>query len=123
MTIGGVSVGSRKRPVTVNPNRVVAVGYSMAGSVQQYDFSIVNQIVDITLAYVSDANRILLQAALEDTSLPGGTVSVTPDSGDDLGVGASGATDFFYVPRSFRAVMLKPGYWEISLQLRYLTTA
>jgi hypothetical protein len=99
---------------------MVSVGYSMAGQVQQYDFSLTNQFVPITLAYVSDANRILLQAALETTSKPGGIVSVTPDSGDDLGVGAAGATNFFYVPQSFKATMIKPGYWEIELLLRYI---
>jgi hypothetical protein len=92
----------------------------MAGTVQQYDFNLTNQLIPVTLAYVSDATRVLLQAALEETSKPGGIVSVTPDSGDDLGVGAGGATNFFYVPNSFRATMLKPGYWEIDLTLRYI---
>jgi hypothetical protein len=92
----------------------------MAGSVQQYDFAKTNQLVEITLPFVTDANRIALQAALEETSKPGGVVSVTPDAGDDLGVGAPGATNFFYVPNSFRAVVVKAGYWAITLTLRYM---
>ena len=120
MTIEGVDFGPRKRPVTVNPSRVVSVGYSMSGGVQQYDFSITNQLIPITLAWVSDTNRRNLQILLESTIKPGGVVSVAPDSGDDLGVGASGATDFYYVPNSFHATMLKPGYWEIDLTLRYM---
>jgi hypothetical protein len=79
-----------------------------------------NQIVPLTLAFVSTAGRMNLQSVLESTTKPGGIVSVTPDSGDDLGVGAVGATNFFYVPNSFVATMLKPGYWEISLTLRYM---
>jgi hypothetical protein len=120
MLIEGVDYGPRKKPVTVNPSRIVSVGYSMAGSVQQYDFGLTNQLIPITLAWVSDTDRRNLQALLESTVKPGGVVTFTPDSGDDFGVGASGATDFFYVPNSFRATMLKPGYWEIDITLRYI---
>lgn len=123
MTIGGVSVGTRARPATITPSRVVSVGYSMAGTVQQYDFNKTNQLVPLNLPFVSDANRTLLQLALEETSKPGGVVSVTPDSGDNLGCsGVTGGSpsDFFYVPNSFRATIVKPGYWAIDLTLRYI---
>jgi len=120
MTVGGVSGLTRQRPATITPSRVTTVGYSMDGTVQQYDFAIVNQPIEISLPFVSDADRILLQAALETTSKPGGTVSVTPDSGDDLGIGASGATSLYYVPNSFRASVVKAGYWRIDFTLRKL---
>lgn len=118
MTIGGVDVGYRKRPVTDEPGRVTSYGISMAGVSQQYDFALNNQRVEIVLPYLSTATKNSLKIALESTAKPGGTVSVTPDAWDDLGVSASGATDFIYV--SFRAAVVRAGYWEAVVVLRYI---
>jgi len=94
----------------------------MAGEVQQYDFALTNQLVELILPYVADADRISLQSVLETVSKPGGVVSVESDTGDDLGCGIvpTVATDFFYVPNSFRAVVVKAGYWAINVTLRYI---
>lgn len=120
MTIGGVNVGARQPPAPITPLRAGNYGISAAGDVQAYDSGRNIQEVVLTFRRLSTSTMNSLKAALESTAKPGGTVAVTPDSGDDLGVGASGSTNFTYTRGGFRADYASAGYWEVTVRLLYI---
>jgi hypothetical protein len=91
----------------------------MAGTVVTQSAGHTEKTVVIHWSAMAMATKNTLRDHLENTVKYGGTVSVTPDSGDDLEVGASGATNFTYM--GFRATYVKGGYYAVDVTLRKIT--
>jgi hypothetical protein len=93
----------------------------MAGVATKFDAGYNDQIVTLVFWRLSAETKDLLKAALETTTKPGGTVAVVPNSGDDLGVGAVGSTDFIY-RGGFRAEYAAHGTltWKVTVPLEYI---
>jgi hypothetical protein len=123
MTVAGVTTGARQTPFVDEPRRITRWGRSMAGTISKYDAAINAQYVTLVWWRMPTATKNSLKTALEVTYKPGGTVAVAPDTGDDLGVGASGSTNFIY-RGGFRAEYneTKPGTWRVTVPLLYIAT-
>jgi hypothetical protein len=121
MTVGGVTTGKRQPPFVDAPRRVTRWGISSAGVAVKYDSAMNVQDVLLVWLRMVTATKDSLKTALEVTAKPGGTVAVVPDSGDDLGVGATGSTNFIY-PGGFRAEYNAhaPGTWRVEVPLKYI---
>lgn len=116
MLIGAIDVGYRvatKEDMSDNPNRWHSAGVSMAGDVTAYDFGVTEQDIPITFIGLSQSLKDSLKSYLMTTIKPYNTVSITPDSGDDLGIGASGATNVTFV--SFSASWIAYNIWQVNL--------
>ena len=122
MTVAGVTTGARQLPFVDEPRRVVSVGRSAAGVVVKFDHAVNVQRVALVWWRMSTSTKNSLKSALEVTTKPGGSVAVVPDSGDDLGVGASGSTNFVY--RGMRAEYNEKsaGTWRVTVELEYIAT-
>lgn len=119
MTIGTVNMGTRSHPATDEPMRWISAGLSAAGDVTVFDFGRTQQDVPIYFRLKSDTQRTTLKTQLETTSKPWGLVSVTPDANDDLGIGASGAVNLYYVANSFKAQRVSGTLlWHINVLFR-----
>ena len=117
MTISGVSCGTRTVPALDRPTRATVYGVSAAGSVTGQDFGRKIQDVPIVIRLMVQATKDSLKAQLMDTIKPGNLASVTPDSGDDLGIGAAGAVNLTFI--SFRAFYeAPPDRWRVEMMFR-----
>jgi hypothetical protein len=119
MTIGGIDCGARQSPAVDNPTRWLSAGISMAGDVTVTDFNKKVQDIPIHFEQMTQTVKDNLKAALMDTAKPFGAVSVTPDVGDDLGIGASGATTLIFI--SYQATYLVGVLWNVDIVLRKYT--
>ena len=120
MLIGTTNYGYRATPegsVIETPTRWTTVGVSLAGTVTTYDYGVKEEYIPITFIGLTTAQKNVMKAYLMNTIKPYGTVSITPDSGDDLGIGASGATNVKFV--SFEAVYLASNLYQVNLQFVY----
>ncbi len=117
MTIAGVDCGPRSPDVLDQPQRVVSGGVSIGGAVSSTDFGLKIQDVPIHFLNMPETTKNSLKAALMDTVKTWGTASVTPDAGDDLQIGASGATNLTFI--SFNARWLFGDRWEINILFRH----
>jgi hypothetical protein len=119
MTIGGVSCGERTTVALDQPRRWISAGISKSGAVSVTDFGKTVQEVPIVFRLMSESTKNSLKTALMTSTGVWGTVSITPDSGDDLQVGASGATNFIFL--SFLAEYEAPGpsgpYWTVTVRV------
>jgi hypothetical protein len=120
MTIGGTDYGYRATPtgqVLEQPRRWTSAGISLAGDVIAYDYGVNEQGVPITFVGLTTSQKDTMKSYLMNTIKPYGTCSVTPDSGDDLGIGATGATNLIFV--SFEAVYMAVNLWQINIVFNY----
>ena len=122
MTVAGVTTGARQPPFVDEPRRVVSVGRSAAGVVVKFDHAVNVQRVTLVWWRMSTSTKNSLKTALEVTYKPGGTIAVVPDSGDDLGVGASGSTNFTYRSMVAEYNEKRPGTWTVTVNLEYIAT-
>ena len=116
MTIAGVSCGPRTKPAVDEPTRATVYGVSAAGSVTSQDFGRKFQDIPITFALMTATTKDSLKSALMDTIKPGNLASVTPDSGDDLGIGAAGAVDLTFI--GYKASYVTGVRWKVELMFR-----
>ncbi len=122
MTIGSIDCGYRvatKEDMVDNPNRWYSAGVSMAGVTTAFDFGVKEQDIPITFIGLSNTVKDNLKSYLMDTIKPYNTVSVAPDSGDDLGIGASGATNVTFM--SFRAEWISYNLWTVYIIFKKYT--
>jgi hypothetical protein len=77
------------------------------------DYGAKIQDIPIAFALMAATTKDSLKAALMDTVKPGGVASVTPDSGDDMGIGASGATNLIFL--EMRSEWVYSDKWKVEL--------
>lgn len=87
MNIGGVDCGSRQTPAELAPRPWTTIGVSYSGVATAYTFSK----VEYDAVYNFKAKSAAIRNGLHALTI-GSTVTVAPDSGDDLDAGASGNT-------------------------------
>ena len=121
MTIGGTDYGTRSpaQSVVDEPRRWTAMGVSLARSVQTLDFGGTEQDVPVFFQLMTEANKNTLKSYLMSTVKPYGVVAITPDSGDDLGIGASGSVSLIFM--NFKAQWVYGTSWDVSLLFRRYT--
>ena len=118
MTIGGINCGPRTTAADT-PVRWLSVGISMNADITVSDFNKKAQDIPVRLEMITQTVKDNLKTVLIDTVKPYGIVSVTPDSGDDLGIGASGATNLFFI--SYQGTYVRGVYWNVDVLLRKYT--
>jgi hypothetical protein len=111
MTIEAVDVGPRLVPASVHPEDWTSTGVSMAGIATRQDFGITKTDVQVNLMLTA-ATLSSLQAALGAVRR-GGYATVVPDSGDDLGIGATSSVELVYMDQT--ANFVGGTYWAVSL--------
>ena len=117
MTINGVNYGHRGAGnVTDEQSNWFSVGIAQDASVALQDFGHSQQDIVITFNILSEANKNTLKTYLQGEVKQGGQLTVTPDSGDDLQVGASGATTFTYL--RYKATRLSVNLWKFEIFVR-----
>ena len=109
-------MGKRQPPQVVNPLYWYSVGVSMARSIVPIDFGGYECDVECYWRRVSTSTRQALETALSTKNWQ--TISVDCDSGDDLGIGASGTISIKYVGNSYRFQHLHGDFWEVWITLR-----
>ncbi|MEW6511883.1 MAG: hypothetical protein AB1428_13105 [Bacteroidota bacterium] len=116
MTIGGVSCGERSNQATRKWKDWVSIGISTSGAVTRTDFGKREYDVAINFNLLPTATVTSLETALQSAK-KGGVVAVVPDSGDDLGIGASGSTNLVYM--DYQAQYVPVGYWNVTILFKY----
>ena len=119
MTIGGVSCGARNTPAVDTPTKWVSAGISMNADVTRTDFGKKAQDIPVHFSLMTQTTKDSLKTALMDTAGPYGTVSVTPDTNDDLGIGASGAVNLIFL--TFSAQYVAGDRWAVDVLFRKYT--
>lgn len=119
MLIGAIDCGTRTAEnIVISPVQWFSTGISLAGDVVTTHFNTKEQDITITWIGMQDSVKTSLETYLNDTIKAYGTVSVTPDANDDLGIGASGATNLTYIGNSFTATWIAYKLWNVTIQLR-----
>ena len=117
MTINAVDYGPRNGPQILDlPRRWTSFGVSQAAVVTVVDHAHTEQDIPVKFSVMSATNKDTLKTYLMTTIKPGGAVSVTPDTGDDLGIGASGAVSLTFI--SFDATWIYGTNWEVNILFR-----
>ena len=120
MQIGSIQLGRRSNQnVIEEPQRWYTAGVSQAAVVTMLDFGHSQQDINIDFETLSLATKDSLKSYLINTVGQYGSVSVTPDPGDDLGVGASGAISLTFV--SFMATRRAFNIWQVNCLFRRFT--
>ena len=120
MTINSVNYGHRSASnVNDEQSNWFSLGVAQDASPVLQDFGHAQQDIVITFNLLTEANKNTLKAYLQGTVKQGGQLTVTPDTGDDLQVGASGATTFTYM--KYRAVRQSVNMWRFEIYVRKYT--
>ena len=120
-TIGSIDCGFRvAEGIQANPLRWQSVGVSQAATITVQDFGHSEQDVNITVL-VSESVKNSLQTYCMSTIKPWGTISVTPDAGDDLQVGGTAGAAVSLIFISFQAVYIAYGQYQVNLVFRKYT--
>lgn len=120
MIIGSVTLERRSNEgIVEEPQRWYSAGLSEAADVSRLDFGHKQQDVTIVFATLTEALKNSLKSYLMDTAGQFGTVSVTPDTGDDLGIGATEAVYLTFI--SFQAKRVAYNIWHVTCNFRYYT--
>ena len=123
MYVGSTDYGQRAAiDVTHAPVRWFSTGISQAGDITTISFGRKEHDIKINWVGMSETLKTSLETYLNDTILPWGVVSVTPDTGDDLEIGASGAVNLNYVGNSFSAKWRAYALWDVSVTFRLYTS-
>lgn len=113
-----IDLGVRQKPAVSEPVAMLSWGESVSGDVLVYDTGRTRYDIPLHFRRVTAANVALVRDYLR--SLAGLEISVTLDSGDDLGCGLSGTvTTLIYVPNTFRSEYRYGTIHEIFFTLRH----
>jgi hypothetical protein len=93
-----------------------ALSFTQDASTVLQDFGHSQQDITITFNLLTGADKDTLKAYLQGTVKQGGQLVVTPDSGDDLQVGASGPTTFTYL--TYKATRKSVNLWLFEIFVR-----
>ena len=115
MTIAGVTCGARSSPAFKRPRWWTSVGLAMSGLTTALDFGVTEYDITITFKVMPKSIMDSLEAALTAIK-PGNLVTVTPDTGDDLGAGVSGASSLVFL--GFQADWLGGDRYTVVIQLK-----
>lgn len=122
MLIGAIDCGYRSATnVQDTQRRWSSIGISASGEVAALDFGVREADVVLTFDGMPSSVKNTLKAYLMDTIRAGNEVSITPDAGDDLEVGAVGATNFVFI--SFSATLQAYNAWTTVVTLKHLASA
>ena len=116
MTIGGVNCGERSNHARRGWRDWVSIGISTSGAVTRSDFGKREFDVPVNFNLLPTATAVSLETALQSAK-KGGVVAVVPDSGDDLGIGASGSVNLVYM--DYNATYVPVGYWNVTVLFKY----
>jgi hypothetical protein len=100
------------------PKRYFTAGISAAGDVTVYDFGKKSQDIVLEWNIMSGTTKDSLKSYLMDTIKPFGTVSVTPDTNDDLQCGASGATNLTFIDFQAQYRTGTVNKWRVTVTVR-----
>ena len=96
-----------------------SLGVATDTSTVLQDFGHAQQDIVITFNLMNETDKNNLKSYLQNTVKQGGQLTVTPDTGDDLQVGASGATTFTYL--HYKATRKSVNIWQFEIFVRKYT--
>jgi hypothetical protein len=118
MKIAEADYGYRSLPAVDQPQYWTNYSAVMDGTMAAVNLG--RRIHDIPIVFrnMSDTNKSALKWTL-DAVLPGGTVAIEPDTGDDMQIGISSETNFIFL--SFSAEVAATGpLWDVTILVRYV---
>jgi hypothetical protein len=104
-----------------NQYRWSSIGISASGQVTALDFGVKEADIVVTFDGMSTSLKNSIKSYLMDTIKAGNTVSVVPDAGDDLGVGATGATNMSFI--SMSSTLEAYNAWTMTITFKHLVSA
>lgn len=115
MKIGGTEYGYRstRDGIVDAPSRWHSVGISLAGDVTATDFGTKVCEVPVLFQMLTESEKNTLKGYLMDTIKPGNYVTVNPDTGDDLQIGASATASLVFT--TFQAMYICPDRWDVNI--------
>ena len=120
MTINGYNYGHRGAAnVNDEQGNWFSVSIAQDGSTALQDFGHAQQDIVITFNQLTGSGKNRLQSYLQGTVKQGNPLSISPDTGDDLQVGATGATTFTYL--RYKATRLSIDLWKFEIFVRKYT--